>query len=151
MRAPRTGTVALIVRLDGASPTLVNTLSDDREIDALETELKSGNRNPMATVLAVRERQTKEDEEFGDYIENLLSKPFVKPEIQEHGVQWLKSKMKIEQFQEAERRATKVIADYAFKLFLETPKSVDFFLAGQNARVRIRIFVLDQEAKEQAA
>jgi hypothetical protein len=149
MRSSKIGTVALIVRLDGdQAPNLVEKFSDDREIAAFETAMKAGDADPLSTVYTMRDRQAKEDEEFGDYVEELLSQPFVRPEIQEHGVQWLKSKIRIEQFQKCEREATQIIADYAFRLFSENPSRTDFFLAGPAAKVRIRIFTLPSVNEE---
>ena len=142
MRSMKVGTVALIVRSDGTAPTLIETLSDDREIAMLEAALGSGENDPLEPVYSLRARQAKEDQEFGDYVEELLSQPFVRPEIQEHGIQWLKSKIRIEQYQKCEGEATQVIANYAFKLFLENPKRTEFFLAGPAAKVRIRVFML---------
>jgi hypothetical protein len=149
MISSKIGTVALIVRYDGNIPSLVETFSDDREIELFEAALSTGESNPLDSVYEMRARQAKEDEEFGDYVEELLCQPFVKPEIMEHGVQWLKSKMKIEQYQKCELEATKVIAGYAFKLYQEDPQKVDFLLAGPAAKVRVRVFKLP-EAREMA-
>jgi hypothetical protein len=84
-----------------------------------------------------------EEGEFGDYVEELLSQPFVGTEIQEHGVQWLKSKIRIERYQRTETDAAKVIAEYAMKVVSEDPDKTDFFLAGPNTMVRIRVFPLN--------
>jgi len=143
----KTGTVALIVGLQSGTsksgePVLIEALSDDREIETLEKALTTGNEAPLETVLELRSRQSREDEEFGDYVEDLLSQPFVRPEIQEHGVQWLKSKIRIEQFQRSETEAMRVIAEYAFKLFLQDRDKTDFLLASAAAQVRIRVFWL---------
>ncbi len=137
----RIGTVALIVRFDGGeSPSLIDSISDDREIAALQAALDQGENDPLETVYQMRARQAKEDEEFGDYVEELLSQPFVRPEIQDHGLQWLKSKIRIEEYQRTESDATRVIADYAFKLYMEDRRRTDFVLAGPVAKVRIRIY-----------
>jgi hypothetical protein len=151
----KTGTVALIVgHRPGEPPTgdpvLVEALSDDREIEALERAVRAGNEAPLVTVYELRSRQSREDEEFGDYVEELLSQPFVRPEIQEHGVQWLKSKIRIEQFQRSETEAMRVIADYAFKLFLQDRNKTDFLLASAAAQVRIRVFWLKAEEPAQS-
>lgn len=138
------GTVALIVQRDGQDLLLVENIADDREIEIFESALQKGENTPLESIYQSRLRQEKEDEDFGNYVEDLLSQPFVRPEIQEHGVQWLKSKIRIEQFQKSEREAAKIIADYAFKLYQENPSRTDFFLAGPAAKVRIRIFVIDQ-------
>lgn len=134
------GTVALVVRYDHQLPTLIDSFCDDREIAMLEAALEHGLDNPLSTVYQYRERQAKEDEDFGNYVEELLSQPFIRPEIQEHGLQWLKSKLRIEQYQKSEKEATQVITEYAFKLFRENPQQDDFILASPAAKVRIRIF-----------
>ncbi len=138
----RVGTVALVVRFDNEAPALIETISDDHEIAVFESAMQSGESDPLAVLHETRARQSKEDEEFGNYVEDLLSQPFVRPEIQEHGLQWLKSKIRIEQFQRCERDAAVVIAGYALKIFQEDPGRTDFFLAGPQAKVRVRIFTL---------
>jgi hypothetical protein len=145
MKSPaKIGTVALIVRFDGKSPRLLDSLTDDTEIHRLESAVESGESDPLQAVYAMRAQQAKEDEEFGNYVEDLLSQPFVRPEIREHGVQWLKSKLRIEEFQRSEREASSVIAQYAFKVFEESPWRRDFFLAAPAAKVRIRIFAMEE-------
>lgn len=141
------GTVALIVAPKSMEPELVECISDEGEIALFQAALESGERDPLAIIYSRRERQAKEDEDFGDYVEELLSQPCVRPEIQHHGIQWLKSKMRIENFQKSEKEATSVIAQYAFKLYREQPDRTDFVLAGPNAQVRIRIFELRSEAR----
>jgi hypothetical protein len=98
-----------------------------------------------------RERQKREDEEFGDYVEELLSQPFIRSEIQEHGVQWLKSKIRIEQFQRCEQEPTAVIAQYALKVIRDNPEATDFLLAGPISKVRVRVFEMKTEKKSQHA
>src|SRR3990167_5882330 len=122
----RAGTVALIVRHEGVAPVFVEAICDDGEISVLEKALTQG-QDPLSQVYAFREKQKAEDEEFGDYVEQLLTQPFLKPEIQSHGVQWLRSKIKIEQYQKCEREATQVIAQYAYALYCKNPDRVDFF------------------------
>jgi hypothetical protein len=138
----KTGTVALIVRYDGREPSLLETLSDDREIALFEQAATLGEADPLAVIAEMRERQKREDDEFGNYVEELLCQPAVRPEILEHGVQWLKSKAKIEAFQKTEREATCVIAQYAYKMFQENPWRKDFLLAGPTAQVRIKILIV---------
>ncbi|MCM2323460.1 MAG: hypothetical protein NDJ90_09385 [Oligoflexia bacterium] len=138
----RAATVALVVSHNDGSSALLETLSDDREIALFETAMSTGEENPLQSVYEFRTRQQKEETEFADYVEDLLSKPFLRPEIQEHGVQWLKSKIRIEQYQKSEIQAAKVIADYAFQVFSQKPETTDFFLSGPTAKVRIRVFVV---------
>lgn len=141
--APRTATVALIVHGSGPQLKLEAILSDEREIHYLEVLLNSGERAPLERILEMREKQAKEDDEFGDYVEELLSRPFLRSEVQEHAVQWLKSKLRIEQFQKQEAAAAKIIADYACALLKEDPDRVDFILKGPKAQVRVRVFAVE--------
>jgi hypothetical protein len=139
----KVGTVALVVRyIDENSPVLITALSDDAEIAVLEEALAAGEEDPLNIIHSLRKQQKDEDEKFGDYVEELLSRPFLKPEIQQHGVQWLKSKMRIEAFLRSETEATQVIAHYAFELFQQTPDQKEFYLAGPSAEVRVKIYVL---------
>ncbi len=139
----KSATLALVISYDQGSPVLIETLSDDREIHLIEGELQKGDSDPLDRLRAHREQVSKEEEEFGDYVEELLSQPFVRPEIQEHGIQWLKSKIRIEEYQRSEVEAARVIADYAYRVFQEDPRRTDFYLAGPTNKVRIRVFVLD--------
>lgn len=148
----KAATIALIVRsLGGRVPEIIDVLSDDREISLLESGWGSGDGEALGKVYEFRTTQAREDDEFADYVEDLLSQPFVKPEIQEHGVQWLRSKIRIEEFQKNEREAAKIIADYALKVFSGNPERKDFLLAGPKANVRVRIFVLDKQVLDSAA
>jgi len=154
MKSPtKTGTVALVVRFDGNVPILIESLSEDSEIAILQASVDAEQPEPLQAVYSHRERQRHEDDEFGNYVEELLSQSCVRPEIQEHGVQWLKSKMKIERFVKSEREATQVIAQYAFRVFSESPWRTDFFLAGPSSKVRIRVFPVSirDKSRENAA
>lgn len=139
-------TVALIIRheQDGAEVRLMETLSDEREIALLETLEKAG--DVLSHIRDFRERQRREDEDFGDYVEDLVSKPFVSSEVQQQGLLWLKSKLKIETYEQSERSAVEVIARYAFRVYLEDPTRDDFLLAGPKSQVRVRIFALPNDA-----
>lgn len=116
----------------------------------MEAAIIAGENEPLNLLGRVRERDAKEEEEFGNYVEDLLSKPFVRPEIQEHAVQWLKSKIRIEKYERSEVEAVKVIAQYAMKVFQEDPAKMDFLLAGPQAQVRVRIFVLEETGQAAA-
>lgn len=139
MRAP---TIALAVAIKDGTPVLLETISDSQEIHLLEQSVQLGMTDPLQRVRDHREKQRREDNEFSDYVEGLLSKPFLKTEIQKHGVQWLKSRIRIEQFQKDEKEAAKVIANYAFQIFSSETSLRDFFLAGPKAQVRVRVIVL---------
>jgi hypothetical protein len=140
-------TIALAVDYQDGSPKLLDVLSDSREITILESALSHGDGGALQKVYEHREKIAMEDEEFSIYVEDLLSKPFIKTEIQEHGVQWLKSKIRIEQFQKNELDAARVIADYAFEVFRTEHKRDDFMLAGPTSEVRIRVFVLNEQSE----
>ncbi len=141
----KVGTVALVVGYKEKKAVLLDYFSDDREIAVFESALYSGENKPLQYVYQVRKQTQKEDEEFGNYIEELLSRPFIKPDIQEHGVKWLKSKLRVEQYQKTEAEAAQVIAEYAFKLFQENPARKEYFLAGATAQVKIRVFTLEHD------
>jgi hypothetical protein len=144
------GTVAVVLASDSeAKPPVtppakpeswVETFSDEREIVALEKAIHSGNPFPLQSVYEFRAQTEREDEEFGDYVEDLLCQKSVRPEVQSHGVAWLRSKMKIEQFRRQEREAAEVIANFALSKYREDPALKDFILAGPGVEVRIRIF-----------
>lgn len=142
MRAP---TIALAVEMKNGTPVLLETISDSHEISLLEQSVQLGEKDPLEQIRAHREKQRREDNDFSDYVEDLLSKPFLKAEIQKYGVQWLKSRIRIEQFQKDEGEAAKVIAEYAFKIFSEETALRDFFLAGPKAQVRVRVIVLQNQ------
>jgi hypothetical protein len=152
----KVATVAIVVRYpqdavsSAAASSLVEVLSDEHEIHLLESSFKSGETDPLKVVHDFRQRQSEEEGEFGNYVEELLSQPFVGPEIQEHGVQWLKSKIKIEKYQKTEIDAAKIIADYAMKVVAEDPEKTDFFLAGPSTMVRIRVFSLGAAEQERS-
>lgn len=118
----------------------VETFSDEREISALEQAIQSGNPFPLQSVYEFRARAEREDAEFGDYVEDLLCQKAVRAEVQSHGVAWLRSKMKIDQFRQQEREAAEVIANFALAKYKEDPNLEDFVLAGPGVQVRIRIF-----------
>jgi hypothetical protein len=147
----KVGTVALAVASDEKGPVLVDYFSDEREIATLDLALKNQDPEPLETVYSFRERQIHEDDEFGDYVEDLLSRPFLKDEVRDHGLQWLHSKIKIERFQKNEREASRTIADFAFRLYSEDPSKEDFLLASHSAAVRILILKVPPRKPSQAA
>jgi hypothetical protein len=144
-RKMKATTVALVIKYEGQDPSLIETISDEREIVVLENGFEKGQSGLIEQIHDRRAQQAKEEDDFGNYVEDLLSQPYVRPEIQEHGIQWLKSKIKIDEYNRTEAEAAKIIADYAFKVFTDDPDRTDFFLAGPNAKVRVRIFVLPQD------
>ena len=146
----KTATVALVVRFEDKNPKLVETISDDREIHIFETACEKGTSDPIEELMLFRRLQVKEEEDFGEYVEELLCQPCVRTEVQEHAVKWLKSKIRIDQFQKSESDAARIIADYAYRIFRDSPEKTDFMLVGFTAKVRIRVFVLS-EAVQHAA
>ena len=139
MNETKVGTVAVVIALDSGKERWVDTLSDERELLTLETAISEGEEFPLELVYAFREKQSSEDEIFGDYVEELLSQPFVKPEVRDHGVAWLRSRMKIEAYRNQEREAATVIAQYALRKVKKDPELEDFQLAGEGVQVRVRI------------
>jgi len=142
------GTVALVLKVEKDEPALIEAISDAMEIEVLEEALVRGDQDPVSVVHAVREHLYHQDEEFGDYVEELLSQPFLKSEIRTHGIEWMKSKIKIEEYKRTEAEATLVIAQYALKVFLDDRSRLDFFLSGPKAKVRVRIFVLPEATSQ---
>ena len=151
MKAATAGTVALLVTYKGQEPCLVETLSDGQEIELIEVALQRGVSNPVPMLKELREQREYEDEKFADYVEGILSQPFLKPEVREQAMEWFKSRMKIEFYQKNEFEATQVIAQYALGLFKENPKRTDFILAGPKAQVDVRIYLIDAQENEPAA
>ena len=144
----RIGTVALVVRFEGEQVNLIETLADNQEIELFEAALKEGSKDPMKYIEQHRQRQDAEDETFGDYVEQLLTQPFIKAELREHGINWFYSRMRVERYRRHEQDAAKVIAEYALKVYRDAPDREEFILAGPRAKVQIRIFSvnrLDQE------
>jgi len=138
----KVSTVALVLSVDSGLPLLVEALHDEYEIEFMEIAIRSGQLNALQQIHEHRDRINKQENEFGDYVEELLSQPFLRREIQTHGVQWLKSKIKIEKYQKTENEAVQVISDYAYNLYKNDPGRTDFFLASPMSQIRIRIFVL---------
>ena len=130
---------------------LAETLTNLDEIIELERALMNRDPQPLKKVEEYRLKQASEDEEFADFVEGLLSQPFLKPEVQEHAVQWFKSRVKIEGYQRAEDEASRVIAQYAFDIYSADLERTDFLLTGPKAKVRIRVFHLDEKADRKAA
>jgi hypothetical protein len=148
---PQQPLITLVVRLEDPDPTLVETLTSLDEILELEMALMKQPDDPLKPVQEYRQKQIAESEEFADFVEGLLSQPFVKPEVQEHAIQWFKSRMKIEAYQKAEDEASRIIAQYAFQVYVGDRQKTDFFLTGPKAKVRIRVIELPAMASQKAA
>jgi len=139
----KAATIALVVRYEGDEPSLVETFSDDREIALLEAAVSKGE-NPINAIYEHREKAKEEEEEFGNYVEELLSQPFLRPDVQEHGIQWLRSKIRIDQYHKTELEAAKTIADFAFRMYREDREMMDFSLAGPSTVIRVKVFVVNE-------
>ena len=137
-------------------PLLIDAFSDDQEVEILQeawenNELTESDKpipDPLRQIYEMRDRQVKEDEDFGNYVEDLLNNPFLRKDIQEHALQWLKSKIRIEEYHACEREAMRVIAEYAFQIYRQDPAKRDFFLAGPVAKVRVRVFELKEADRD---
>jgi hypothetical protein len=147
----RTSTVALVIKFQENQPVLLDTLCDEREILRLQHALVQGTNDPLEDVYQQRTLRVQEEEEFGNYVEDLLSQPFVRPEIQEQGLAWLKSKIRIEQHQKIETEAAQIIADFAYRVFQENQSRTDFLISGPKSGVRVRIFVIAGASASQVA
>lgn len=147
----KVASIAVVIRFEGKQPALLDIVSDDAEIRLLEEAVVQGKGDPLNQVYEYRKQQESEELEFGNYVEELLSKPFVRPEVQEHGLQWLKSKLRIEQYQKNETQAAKIIAEYALRVLEQDPEKTDFMLAGPSSMVRVRIFDMSQQFEQSVA
>lgn len=144
-------TIALVVTRHRGQPVLTETLTSSEEILELELAMMNRDPEPLKRVHDFRNKQVTDEEEFADFVEGLLSQPFVKPEVQDHAVQWFKSRAKIETFQKAEDDASRIIANYAFQIYCGDPSKTDFMLAGPRAKVRVRIIDLTALFNQHAA
>ena len=151
MKPQNQPTIALVVSLNQGTPVLEETLTSVEEMLELELALLSEDPDPIERVRYLRTKHKIDEEEFADFVENLLSQPFVKPEVQEHAVQWFKSRAKIESYQKAEDEASRVIAEYAFQVFASDPTKTDFLLSGPKAKVRIRVIEVPKKMERQAS
>lgn len=138
----KVATVILVVSHETGIPQLVEFLSDDEEIAVFEAASAMGDHQPLQRVHDHRHRQAQEDQAFADYVEELLSQPYQRQEIIDHGTQWLKARLRIEEHQESEYQAVKIIANFGMQLYFGNPERIDFCLQGAATQVRVRIFVL---------
>ena len=105
--------------------------------------------NLIKTLEDYRDKKEKENQQFEDYVEQLLSHPFLKPEIEKHALSWMHSKIRVEAYEQEERKAARVIGNYAFQLFQKSPQQSEFLLNGKDSEVRV--FVYTFNLKEQVA
>lgn len=147
----KAGTVALLVGVQNNSHTLIEAISDQAEILLIEDAVRQGVTDPVELLEIYRSQQLREEEDFGDYVEDLLIQGGVSPDVRQHAVQWFRSKAKIDQFKKMEQDATAVIAKYAYELFQSDPKCVDFTLAGPHAEVRVRVIQIGTRSMDEVA
>jgi len=139
----RTHTLALVLGFSSdKSVQSLEILQDATEIDFLESALRSGEKDPLHCIYQQRKIQLQQEIDFEDYVEGLLTQPFLDPVIQEHGVQWFRSKIQIEKYKKSEQQAAQVIAEYALKIYEKDPTRTDFTLVSTQTEVRIRIFTI---------
>jgi arginine deiminase len=137
----KTTQIALIVLLDPAGPMLVDTLTDGDEIEFYDLSLQEET-NPLAKIYRHRHWVEQQDEELADYLEQVLCKPFPEILFQRQATRWFRMKMRIEQFQRKEKEAAQVIADYAYRVFLDEPDRSEFYIESDHHRVRVRVFTI---------
>ncbi|MBN22842.1 MAG: hypothetical protein CL678_16265 [Bdellovibrionaceae bacterium] len=145
----KTGTVALVVHQKETGVFLQEILSDELEIRTFEKAIEDGISDPLDIVYIRRARVFQEQEDFANYVEELLSQPFIQEDIREHGVQWMKSKIKIDRYEQEEKNAVKTIADYAYQVYLENQAVKEFMLAGPHASVHIKVFDVTDSCEDQ--
>lgn len=139
------GTIALVVSFVENTVSLVDILSDIQDIEYLETAILAGKEDPLREMYDHREQRTQQDEEFGDYVEDLLCRANVDPEVQKQGIQWFQSRMKLATYQKQEQEAARIIGEYAFKLFEQDRRRTDYLLMSSTRQIRVRIFQLVPE------
>jgi hypothetical protein len=142
MDKSKTTQIALIITQEQGSPVLRDTLTSDSEIEFLIASMAKGELDPLGEIHRYRSHVEQQQTIFGDYVEDLLSKPFVEGSLQQQALKWLGAKIKIDQFQLQEKAAAKIISDYAYKLFKVEPAKNDFFIESAHFRIRVRIFTL---------
>lgn len=137
----RPGSLVLAVCNEGGQPHFIEAFADDHEIEVFESACRDAKEDhPIQVVKAWRVSRRAEEEQFGDYVEDLLSQPFLRHEVRSHGLQWLSSKMRIDKLSVTEREATKVIAEFAFRVFCDHPEHRQFYLMGNQSKVKVRVF-----------
>jgi hypothetical protein len=143
----KTNLLILVVEQQVNEFVLVDSFSDQEEIDLLLHSIEKGEEDPLLLVHQFRKKRELEEEEFGDTVEELLQNPFLNTEIRNHGLEWFKSRIRMEKFRSAEQEAREVVSAYAFQLFQKNPRLRDFTLEGQNSAVRVKVLEVLREEK----
>ncbi len=141
----KTHTIALVVSKpaspkDLSASLLLDVLQEEHEIEYLAEALTRGEKKPMQEILHRRSLINEREEIQADYIEQVLCRPFTQPRLQEQGLLWFKSKIKLDLHRRAELEAAKAIADYAYQIYQTDRSRTDFLLTGPKSQVRVRVF-----------
>jgi hypothetical protein len=138
----KTNHIALVVSGEVGSWVLIDTLSDEQEIEYFEQLMHVRDPDPLRRIYQLRTVQQGKEDEMADFIENLVSQPFVSEKVKTQGIRWFKSKIKIENFHQLEMEAAQVISEFAFKMFQKEPEKTDYFLVAPQSRIRVRVFLM---------
>ena len=133
----KTNQLVLVVEQQRDEQVLRDSFSDQDEIDLLLEAISQKEKNPLEIVHRFRQNRAREEEEFGDTVEALLLRPFLNMEIREHGINWFRSRIRMEEFRKTEENARKILTSYAFVLFQSNPELKDFTLQGRVAAVQV--------------
>ncbi len=140
----KTHTIALVISAPEPPGTpfepSFEVLHDEEEIEYFERATQQGSSEAMREILSRRAVLNEQEEMQADYIEEVLSRPFNNTTIQEQGLLWFKSKIKMESHRKAESEAAQMIAEYAFHIYQLNPSRTDFTLSGSKSQVRVKIF-----------
>lgn len=131
--------VLLLVSQSDGKLVLLDALSDSREIEFMKKAVEKHTPDLVRALDAFRIVREREEELFGDHVESLLCKPFLKPKIRQNCLDWLKSRARIEDLGRREREATRVIGEYAYRVLIQSPELQDFALQSERAEVRVEV------------
>lgn len=130
----------VLLLVDDETGELLEAVSDEQEIEAIEAERAlGGNDDALARVLELRTARQRDEEEFGDYVEDVLVRPGLQDEIRDHALRWFRAKLRIERYAKTEVDAMRVIAGFALQIWGADPSRDDLVLAGPSAQVRVTI------------
>jgi hypothetical protein len=135
-------TLALVVRKREKKIEWLDTLSQESEILFFEALLGAGVQDPLLDLAVKREQERQSEDDFANYVEDLVVKPGLKPEVREQAVQWFYSRIRIEKYEAQEKQAAAVVARVALQLYQEHPAQVDFTLSSERSEIRVKIFDL---------
>lgn len=142
----RTGTVAIILAVENGEEVWMDTVSDETEIQLLEQAIHKGVQEPLQILLHHRTNTLQKDENFGDFVENLLVKQRVSEDMKKHGVAWFESWHRIREYKKQEKEAAQTIAEFGLKIYQRDPSLKDFQIEAPGSKVRIRILHLPEQS-----